>query len=148
MTPITTLRAQLPCPTCGVVGPLTLAVRAGSESTELVEAGPRQGLPGGTHVGLLSECSACWARRADRIGQARTRLVLSGELSSLGPGQEDAWLGVPLSRCEEAFESAFGSALMKTGEGEPVPAAPLEQLFEIETDDETETTPEPELVRA
>jgi hypothetical protein len=146
MTPVTTVRAQLPCPCCGVLGPRTVAVRAESPTSELVEAGSSRGLPAGEHDGLISECSACWSRRADRIATARQRLQVSGELSSLGPGREDAWLGVPLSRCEDVFANAFASALLTTAQGGPwSEPARLEQL-DVEQLEAEPATPEPDLV--
>ncbi len=132
MTPVTTLRVSLPCPACGVVGPLTIAVRAPSPASELVEAGASRGLPGGSHAGVVSDCGSCWSRRADSIAAARQALQARGELTSLGPGQEDAWLGVPLSRSEADFENAFASALMKAPQDLPVPAAPRVESLEIE----------------
>ena len=132
MTPLTTLRVSLPCPACGVVGPLTLAVRTPSPASELVEAGASRGLPGGSHAGVLSDCGSCWSRRADSIATARQTLQARGEFTSLGPGQEDAWLGVPLSRSEEDFENAFASALMKAPRHLPLPAAPRVEELEIE----------------
>lgn len=145
MTPITTMRAQLPCPTCGVLGPRTVTVRAQAPASELVEAGAARGLPGGSHPGLVSDCTACWTRRADRIADARHRLQATGELASLGPGREDAWLGVPLSRCEEEFACAFASALMKTAVGPPA-AEPEVQEIRLRKLEAEPVDAEPELV--
>ena len=146
MTPITTLSALLPCPTCGVIGPRTVALQAPSPASELIESGSLAGLSAGARLGVVSECSACWTRRADLIAVARHRLQATGELSSLGPGREDAWLGVPLSRCEEAFENAFASALLKAPNAAALPAPPRPERLEIAVLSKKTPEPEPELV--
>lgn len=143
MTPITIVRAQLPCPNCGVVGPRTLAVAAPSPRTELVEAGAARGLPEGQLEGRISECEACWSRRAALVSEARRRLRETGELDSLGPGRGEAWLGVPVERCEEAFENAFASELLKAAGGEPLPPPARLSRVALAREEERETEPEP-----
>lgn len=145
MNPITTVRAKLPCPACGAVGTRIVAVRAPTPSTEVVELSSRGGLPAGSHVGSVSECEGCWSRRADRIAAARRRLTTDGRLTTLGPAREDAWLGVPLSRCEEQFGTAFASALLKGARGEALPPESGRVTIELLRDEE-KTQAEPELI--
>ena len=146
MTPITTVRAQLPCPTCGVVGARTLAVRAPAAVSELIEAGSSRGLPGGLHEGRLSECSACWSRRARLVAAARRRLRETGHLSSLGPGLGEAWMGVPIERCEESFLNAFESEMLRAALGEPLPPRVGLSRVELAPARQEDEQPEPEPV--
>lgn len=119
MTPLTHVRVDLPCPSCGERRRLVVALCLPATSTRVADPGDA-GMPEGHHRGELFECPKCWCRRVEVMQDEKRRLRASGELGRLAGEGQDTWLGVPLGRDDDgAFEGAVASALLKAGLGPP-----------------------------